>query len=185
MAAMTNLNFLSTDSRCFSFDHRANGYSRGEGFGIVVIKLLPDAIRDGDTIRAVIRASSSNHNGKRVTVTQPSAAAQEALIRNAYEIAGLDLKTTRYFEAHGTGTPVGDPIEASAIAATFKNYRSPSKPLYIGAVKPNIGHLESTSGLAGLIKSILILERGIIPPNIGFERPNPKIDVSGWNIKVH
>ena len=176
------MNFLSPDSKCYSFDSRANGYSRGEGFGVVVIKPLAKAIEDGDTIRAVIRATASNQDGRTSGITQPSDGAQEQLIRRAYLDGGLDMERTRYFEAHGTGTPLGDPIEAKAIHSAFKNSRPPGQPLYIGAVKSNIGHLEGASGLAGLIKSILVLENGIIPPNIWFERVNPKIPVEDWGI---
>lgn len=98
---LTNMNFLSSDSRCFSFDDRANGYARGEGFGVIVLKLLSDAIRDDDTIRAVIRSTGSNHDGRTPGITSPSRDAQELLIRETYEKAGLDLQTTRFFEAHG------------------------------------------------------------------------------------
>ena len=184
MTPLTNLNFLSPDSRCYSFDHRANGYARGEGFGVVIIKLLSDAIRDDDTIRAVIRATGVNQDGRTTGLTQPSQTAQENLIRATYSAGGLDLKMTRFFEAHGTGTSLGDPCEAGAISAVFTQERSPDDPLYIGAVKSNIGHLEGTSGIAGLLKAILVLEKGVIPPNIWFERPNPKIPVDAWNIKV-
>ena len=117
-------------------------------------------------------------------ITQPSSLAQERLIRETYKAGGLDLETTRFFEAHGTGTPVGDPLEASAIGAVFGSQRSKEDPLYIGALKSNIGHLEGASGIAGLIKSVLVLEKGTIPPNIWFERPNPKILLDDWNIKV-
>ena len=181
---LSNLNFLSPDSRCYSFDHRANGYSRGEGFGVVLLKLLSEAVRDGNTIRAIIRGTGTNQDGRTPGITQPNKDAQETLIRDTYISAGLDLKTTRFFEAHGTGTAIGDPTEASAISAVFKSERSPTEPLYIGAVKPNIGHLEGGSGLASLIKTIMVLEKGIIPPNIWFEKPNPKIPVEDWNIKV-
>ncbi|KAL9121038.1 MAG: hypothetical protein Q9187_002404 [Circinaria calcarea] len=183
MTPLTNLNFLSPDSRCYSFDHRANGYARGEGFGVVIIKLLSDALKDGDTIRAVIRATGVNQDGRTAGLTQPSQTAQENLIRETYVAGGLDLKTTRFFEAHGTGTSLGDPCEAGAISAVFTRERSLDDPLYIGAVKSNIGHLEGTSGIAGLLKAILVLEKGVIPPNIWFERPNPKIPVDAWNIK--
>ncbi|KAI1144939.1 hypothetical protein F4825DRAFT_467740 [Nemania diffusa] len=183
MASMDNLGFLSKDSCCFSFDHRANGYARGEGFGVIVIKPLHRAIDDGDTIRAVIRSSSSNQDGKTPSLTQPSKEAQESLIRFTYKKAGLDLGSTRYFEAHGTGTPVGDPLEAGAIGSVFRHYRTPEEPLYVGSVKSNIGHLEGASGIAGVIKVILALERGIIPPNANFERLNPKIDADFLNIK--
>ena len=180
---LTDLGFLSPDSLCYSFDDRANGYSRGEGFGIIVLKSLSNALRDGDTIRAVIRATGINQDGRTPGITQPSSRAQEKLIRETYARAGLDMTTTRYFEAHGTGTQIGDPLEASAIQSAFSD-RSSNTPLYIGAVKSNIGHLEGASGIAGIIKTILILEKGVIPANINFKTPNPRIPVHKWNIKV-
>lgn len=103
MTELTDLNFLSKDSKCYSFDHRANGYSRGEGFGIVILKTLSDALRDGDTIRAVIRATGTNQDGRTPGITQPSSQAQKVLIRDTYASGGLDMSETRYFEAHGTG----------------------------------------------------------------------------------
>ena len=185
MASMADLGLLSPDGKCYSFDHRANGYSRGEGVGVVIIKRLDDALRDGDTIRAIIRATGSNQDGKTPVITQPNGDAQERLIRDTYRTAALDLKTTRYFEAHGTGTRIGDPTEARAIAAAFKGQRSPDAPLYIGAVKTNIGHLEGASGIAGLIKAILVLESGLIPPNLWYEKVNPEIPEATWNIRVY
>jgi acyl transferase domain-containing protein len=173
---------LSPDGKCYSFDHRSNGYSRGEGFGVVVLKRLSDAIRDGNTIRAVIRNTCSNQDGRSPGITQPTKQAQAELIRQTYDGTALDPGVTRYFEAHGTGTPVGDPIEASAISEVFTPYRSPSDPLFIGAVKSNVGHLEGAAGIAGLLKSVYVLERGIIPPNIWFEKANPKI-LDEWNFK--
>jgi len=182
--SLSNLNFLSPDSRCYSFDHRANGYSRGEGFGVVVIKLVSKALRDGDTVRAVIRATGSNQDGRTPGITQHSKEAQESLIRNTYSSAGLDLRSTIFFETHGTGTPIGDPTEAGAIGGVSKDQRTPDEPLLIGAVKSNIGHLEGASGLASLIKTVMVLENAVIPPNICFERPHPSIQVNEWNIKV-
>ena len=184
MAPMANLGMLSPDGVCYSFDHRANGYARGEGFGVVVIKPLTQALRDNDPIRAVIRATGSNQDGRTAGITQPSGDAQERLIRETYEQYGLDRRLTRYFEAHGTGTQIGDPIEAKAIATAFMDGRPSHEPLYVGAVKTNIGHLEGASGIAGLIKTILILERGLIPRNIWFERAHPSILESDWNIRV-
>lgn len=202
ITALNNQKFLSPDSRCFSFDDRANGYARGEGFGVVVLKRLSDAIEQNDTIRAVIRATGSNQDGRTPGITQPSKAAQEKLIQDTYLKAGLSLKLTRYFEAHGTGTPVGgtlyiplwsrtftltsslDPIEAGAIGAIFQKYRSPSDPLHVGSIKANIGHLEGASGIAGVIKSIIMVEKGLIPPNAGFECVNPNIKPDAWNLKV-
>ncbi|KAK0734704.1 hypothetical protein B0T26DRAFT_845131 [Lasiosphaeria miniovina] len=176
--------FMSPDSRCFSFDHRANGYARGEGVIALVVKPLLDAVRDGDMIRAVIRGSGSNQDGHTPTLTQPSSGAQEDLIRRVYKNADLPLDKTRYFEAHGTGTPVGDPLEMKAIGRVFRNSRSTEEPLYVGSVKANIGHLEGSSGLAGVIKSILALEKGVIPPNALFEKMNPKIDAEWYHVEV-
>lgn len=128
---MTNINFLSKDSRCFSFDHRANGYARGEGVAVIVLKRLSDAIRDGNTIRAIIRSTSCNEDGRTPGITQPSGPAQERLIRETYRKAGLSMAHTRYFEAHGTGTVIGDPREAQAIGLSFRKYRTVSDPLFV------------------------------------------------------
>ncbi|PGH03618.1 hypothetical protein AJ79_07309 [Helicocarpus griseus UAMH5409] len=182
--ALSNLGLLSPDGRCYSFDERANGYARGEGSVAIVTKRLTDAIRDEDTIRAVIRSTGANSDGHTPTLTQPSMESQEKLIKETYLKAGLDFVTTRFVEAHGTGTAVGDPIEASAVGAVFGKHRSSEQPLYIGSVKSNIGHLEGTSGIAALVKTILALEKGIIPPNANFERLNPKIDAEYLNIAV-
>ena len=184
MIPLSNMNFLSPDSKCQSFDHKANGYARGEGTGVVVLKLLSRAVQDGDLIRAVIRATGCNQDGRTPGISHPSKDAQAAMIQDTYLAGGLDLQTTRYFEAHGTGTPVGDAIEADALSTVFKKHRSREEPLFVGAVKSNIGHLEGASGLAGLIKTILVLEKGVIPPNIWFEKPNPAIAVDEWNLKV-
>ncbi|KAJ5894604.1 hypothetical protein N7495_006295 [Penicillium taxi] len=180
---MDNLGLLSKDSHCYSFDQRANGYSRGEGVGVLVIKPLEDAVRDGDTIRAVIRSSASNQDGKTPGITQPSPKLQEQLIRDTYHKVGLDIADTRYFEAHGTGTAVGDPTEINAIGSVFRPHRSVNEPLYIGSVKSNIGHLEGASGIAGVIKTVLALEKGIIPPNsVNLQNLNTRIDDSFLNI---
>ena len=184
MKMMSDFNFLSSDSRCWSFDERANGYSRSEGFAVIVVKTLDRALRDGDTIRAVIRNTGSNQDGKTPGITQPSEEAQVELIKRTYEAGGIDMSPTQYFEAHGTGTPVGDPVEANAIGAAFRDSRKSNHPLYIGAVKANIGHLEGASGLAGIIKTVLVLERGIIPPIAGLQKLNSKIDPKTLNLCV-
>lgn len=134
MTALTDMSFLSPDNKCHSFDASANGYSRGEGFGLVVLKRLKDALRDHDTIRGVIRATGINQDGRTPSITQPSSVAQETLIKDTYEAGGLSLGLTRFFEAHGTGTPVGDPLEAQAI---YRSFQEPLKDhsIYIGAVK--------------------------------------------------
>ena len=177
-------NFLSPDSLCYSFDSRANGYSRGEGFGMIVLKRLSTAIADGNTIRAIIRGTSSNQDGRTAVISQPSSEAQAALIRTAYHNAGLGFQSTQYFEAHGTGTPVGDPIEAEGISKVFSKHLTPESPLYIGSVKANIGHLESTAGVASVIKAILVLEHGIIPPNALLNRLNSRIRADEWHLVV-
>ncbi|RYP39906.1 hypothetical protein DL767_002025 [Monosporascus sp. MG133] len=186
MVGMTNLHFLSPDSICYAFDSRANGYARGEGMAALVLKPLDDAIRDGDTVRAVIRGTAVNSNGKNTGITLPSREAQARLIRSAYEQAGCDPAVTAYCEAHGTGTPAGDPIECGAIGDTLGTHRPDSEEgkLFVGSVKTNIGHLEGSSGLAGLIKVVMSLEKGIIAPNIWFERGNPAIDFDGLRIRV-
>ncbi|KAL6789095.1 fatty acid synthase S-acetyltransferase [Trichoderma sp. SZMC 28012] len=185
MVPSTAMRFLSPDSKCYSFDHRANGYARGEGLGAVIIKRLSSAIRDGDTIRAVVRGTGVNQDGRTPGITLPSQEAQRCLIRETYAKAGLELGQTRYFEAHGTGTAAGDPLEAGAIAATFAEARTKDdgEPLIVGAIKSNIGHLEGSSGLAGLIKTIMVLETGNIPPNIWMEKVNPKIPAKQWKLK--
>jgi acyl transferase domain-containing protein len=181
---LSNMNFLSPESRCFTFDNRADGYSRGEGIGVVVLKKLSQALQDQDTIRALIRSTGCNQDGHTAGITQPSSKAQERLMKEVYSRAGLSMKKTRFFEAHGTGTPIGDPTEISAIAGAFGRYRTPKEPLYVGAVKTNIGHLEGASGIAGLIKTILILETGYILPNTNFHEINTKINLEGSNIKL-
>lgn len=184
MKIMSDFNFLSPDSRCWSFDKRANGYARGEGSAVILLKRLDDALRNGDTIRAVIRNTGSNQDGRTLGITQPSEEAQIDLIKQTYQRAGINMAPTRFFEAHATGTPVGDPVEGNAIGTAFCECRSEHEPLYIGAVKANIGHLEGCSGLAGIIKAILVLEKGIIPPIAGFESLNDRIDAKKLHLHV-
>ncbi|KAI0553284.1 lovastatin nonaketide synthase [Xylaria curta] len=183
MKIMSDFNFLSRDSRCWSFDQRANGYARGEGIAMLVIKRLNDALRDGNTIRAIIRNTGSNQDGNTPGITQPSREAQIRLIESTYRRANIDMGPTRFFEAHATGTPVGDPIEGNAIGTVFQKYRTADDPLYIGAIKANIGHLEGCSGLAGVIKSVLVLEKGVIPPIAGFNSLNSRIDSHSLHLR--
>lgn len=179
---MTDLGMLSTNGRCAAFDATGSGYVRGEGIACAILKRKSDALSHGDNIRAVVRATGSNHDGKKNGITLPNSVAQEQLIRTTYERAGLNPADTQYFEAHGTGTAAGDPIETRAIGSFFAKERK--EPLYVGSVKTNIGHLEGASGLAGLIKTTLALEKGVIPPNMHFKVPNPKIDFENWKISV-
>ncbi|KAF3910969.1 hypothetical protein AA313_de0200827 [Arthrobotrys entomopaga] len=151
--------------------------------GVLLIQRVSDAIKQNRTIRAVIRSSGSNSDGRTPGLTKPSGDAQLALIRETYKKAGISMKETRYVEAHGTGTMVGDPIEAHAIGAAFRDVRSHDDPLYIGALKANIGHMEASSGIGGVIKTILALEHGIIPPIADLVELNPKIDHDHYMLK--
>ncbi|KAK6948366.1 hypothetical protein Daesc_010132 [Daldinia eschscholtzii] len=178
---LSRLKFLSPDGHCYSFDERANGYSRGEGVGVLVLKRLSRAIKNGDTIRAVIRGTSANQDGRTPSITQPSSVAQASLIRKAYETVGFDFGSTGYIEAHGTGTAVGDLTETRGISEVFSPHYSTENPLYLGSVKANIGHLEAAAGVAGVIKAILMLEKGVIPPNAMLENLNPAIRDTEWN----
>ncbi|KAK3946253.1 reducing type I polyketide synthase [Diplogelasinospora grovesii] len=181
---MSSLGILGAEGKSYAFDSRAGGYGRGEGVGTIILKPLRDAIRDGDPIRAVIRESALNQDGKTQTITSPSQAAQEELIRVCYERAGLNPTETPYVEAHGTGTLTGDPIEAGAIHSVMGKGRRPDQPLYIGSVKTNVGHVETASGFASIIKVAFALEKGLIPPSINFEHGNKKILFDEWNMKV-
>lgn len=182
MRDMCTMTFFSPDGVCHSFDHRANGYARGDGIGGIVLKTLKQALADGDTVRGVIRNSGLNQDGKTMGITMPSPQAQADLIWTTYAAAGLSLDRTAYFEAHGTGTAIGDPGEASAIGLTFGKDRAPENPIWLGTVKTNIGHLEGCAGLAGLIKTVLVVEKGEIPPLAGFEKVNPRLKLDLWRI---
>ena len=176
--------FLSPDGRSKTYDSSANGYSRGEGAAVVILKPLEKALEDGDYIYGVIRGSAVNQDGHTNGITVPNGQAQEALMKEVYENAGISPSQICYFEAHGTGTPVGDPIEAGAIANALKEGRKDGDKCVIGSVKTNIGHLEAASGMAGLIKSCLILKNKQIPPHIHLKNPNPKIPFDSMCVRV-
>ncbi|KAF4207594.1 hypothetical protein CNMCM8927_002671 [Aspergillus lentulus] len=184
MSTMTMMKFLSPDGRCHTFDEKANGYARGEGIGCLILKPLKDAIRDKDPIRAVIRGSGSNQDGRTPGITLPSGASQEALIRHVYSMAGLHPHDTEFVETHGTGTQAGDPIETGALARVFCANRNSEKPLRIGSIKTNVGHLEGTSGVAGVIKAVLMLENRTFLPNRNFTSLNPRILLDEWKLKA-
>jgi acyl transferase domain-containing protein len=156
------------------FEARANGYVRGEGAGMILIKPLARAHRDGDRIYATIKATVVNQDGNTSSMTVPGRESQAAMLRQAYQQAGIDPSRVGYMEAHGTGTPVGDPIETRALGEVLCEGRSESEQCIIGSVKSNIGHLESGSGIAGLIKAALVLHNRQIPKNLNYETPNPK-----------
>ena len=171
-----NAGMLSPDGRCATFDAAANGYVRGEGCGIVVLKRLSEAEVDGDRIWAVVRGSALNQDGASPGLTVPSGPAQEKVIEAALKQAGLQPADVDYVEAHGTGTDVGDPIEAQATGTAYGRGRDAERPLLIGSVKTNIGHLEAAAGVAGIIKTVLAMNRGIIPRHLHFRVPRPEID---------
>ncbi|KAJ6183837.1 hypothetical protein N7519_005138 [Penicillium mononematosum] len=182
-AAMTEQGVISPDGSCKSFSADANGYARGEAISAIFIKPLADAIRDGNPVRAVIRSTASNSDGRGAgTGTHvPNDISHEAMIRRAYEVAGIaDYSQTAFVECHGTGTQVGDPIETRAVGRVF----GPSGGVLIGSVKPNLGHSEGASGITSLIKSVLALENRIIPPNIKFKEPNPNIQWDDYGLSV-
>ena len=169
------LKALSTDGRCKTFDAAADGYARGEGCGVVVLKRLSDAIASGDNIQALIRGTAVNHDGPSSGLTVPNEQAQEKLIRQALKNGKVEPNQISYIEAHGTGTFLGDPIEMGALATTLGEGRSPQQPLIVGSAKTNIGHLEAAAGIAGLIKIVLSLQNQEIPPHLNFNQPNPHI----------
>ncbi len=181
---MSKGHFLAPDGHCKSFDARADGYSRGEGAGIVVLKRLDDALRDGDPVHAVLVATGVNQDGHTNGITVPNAEAQAALVRDVAAAGGVDLASVAYVEAHGTGTPVGDPLEARALAETIGRARPAAKPVVIGSVKANIGHLEAAAGVAGFIKACLVAETGVVPPQAGLGEPNPAIPFADWHLAL-
>lgn len=180
--AMTSA--ASPSGRCWTFDARADGYIKAEATNCLILKRLDDAVRDGDPIRAVIRGTSTNSDGWTPGIASPSADAQAVAIRRAYTRAGItDLGATAYLECHGTGTLAGDPIECRAASSVFSKTRGEgAPPLRIGSVKSNIGHSEPAAGISGMLKTILTVERGIIPGNPTFEIPNPNIDFEAFRI---
>ncbi len=167
---------LSRDARCKTFDASADGYVRGEGGGIVVLRRLSDALADGDNILAVVAGSAVNQDGRSNGLTAPNGLAQEAVIRAALAAANMAPAAVGFVETHGTGTSLGDPIEVNALAEVFAEGRNPERPVLIGSVKTNIGHLEAAAGVTGLLKAALVLQRGEVPANLHLKEHNPLID---------
>jgi phthiocerol/phenolphthiocerol synthesis type-I polyketide synthase D len=175
---------ISPTGRCHAFDAAADGFVRGEGCGVAVLKRLADALRDGDRVLAVVRGSAVNQDGRSNGLMAPNPAAQIAVLRAAYANAGVVPDDVDYVEAHGTGTLLGDPIEARALGTVLGGARPQSVPLLIGAVKSNLGHLEAAAGIAGFIKTVLSVYRGEIPANSNFQNPNPHIPFDELRLKV-
>jgi polyketide synthase 13 len=175
---------LAADGRIKSFSQDADGYARSEGGGMLVLKRVADARRDGDEILAVIAGSAINHDGRSNGLLAPNPDAQAEVLRKAYKDAGIDPRTVDYIEAHGTGTILGDPIEADALGRVVGRGRPADKPALLGAVKSNVGHLESAAGAASLAKMVLALRNDKLPPSINYAGPNPYIDFEAVRLKV-
>ena len=173
---------LSRQGRCSVFDERGDGYVRSEGGAVVLLKPLAQAIAEGNRIQAVILETGVNNDGRKVGLTVPSHASQAALLREVYERAGIAPADIDYLEAHGTGTAVGDPIEARAIGEALGQRRPAHQPLPIGSIKSQVGHLEAASGMAGLIKGLHVLRHRRVPSQLHLDKPNPNIDFAGWNL---
>ena len=171
----TKAGFLSPDGRCKAFGAAADGYGRGEGCGVVVLKRLSDALADGDSIVALIRGSAINQDGRSSSLTAPNGPSQQTVIRGALRNAGVKPTEVSYVEAHGTGTELGDPIEMGALAAVYGAARSRPRRLVVGSSKTNIGHMEGAAGIGGLIKTALALHHAEIPPHLHFNEPSPHI----------
>ncbi|WP_315129188.1 type I polyketide synthase [Comamonas antarctica] len=175
---------LSKRGRCNVFDAAGDGYVRSEGGGMFVLKDYDQAVADGDQILAVVANTAVNTDGRKTGLTVPSPKVQSALLQRAYSQAGIDPAEIDYVEAHGTGTAVGDPIEARAIGDALGKRRPKDKPLLIGSVKSNMGHLEAASGIAGLVKALHCIQHRVVPATIGIKTLNPKIEFDDWNIEV-
>jgi acyl transferase domain-containing protein len=174
---------LSPDGSSRPFDADANGFVRGEACGVVILKRLDDAVRDQDRIRAVIDGSAINQDGRSATFTAPDVRSQTKLIRSLLAAIGLTGEDIGYHEAHGTGTPLGDPVEMAAVADAMRSGHV-ERTLYVGSVKANLGHTESAAGVLGLIKALVCLERRVIPPQARFDTLNPRIDLTDTGIVI-
>ena len=175
---------MASDGRCKTFDAAADGYVRGEGCGIVILKRLSDAVRDGDPILATIKGSAINQDGRSNGLTAPNGPSQEAVIREALTQANTLPQQIDYVEAHGTGTPLGDPIELHSLSHVLDNGRSSNQPYFVGSVKTNVGHLEAAAGVAGLMKVVLALQNEKIPPHLNFKTLNPHIGLNGSPLQI-
>ena len=185
MIGLSQAGMISPDGISKSFDKSANGYGRGEGFGVVVLKTVENAIRDGDRIYAVIRGGALSNDGRTTGIIAPSAEAQRKLLNAACMHAKVTPKDITYAEAHGTGTALGDKIEATVLGEVFGQCRSSKQPpLYVGSIKSNLGHTEGASGVAGMIKAALCLKHQLIPKVVHFTSPNPELNFKELNIHV-
>ena len=181
---MAEFGMLSPSGRCRTFDAAADGFVRGEGCGVVVLKRLSDAEADGDRIWGLVQGSAVNQNGASAALTVPNGTAQEQVLEDALARTGIPPSEVDYLEVHATGSQLGDPIEVRAAAAVYGRGRAPDRPLLLGTVKTNIGHLESAAGIAGLIKVMLAMKHGIIPKHLHFDNPNPHMEWDALPVRV-
>ena len=182
--AFSKARMLSSDGVCRPFDADANGYVRGEGCGLVMLKRLTDAVRDGDNVLGVVRGAAINQDGRTSGITAPNSQAQQECIRAALSQAGLTTEQINYVEAHGTGTPLGDPIEFQSLTQLFRRQSEKEQDCYVSSVKANIGHTETVSGIAGLIKVVLMLQDRKIYPQANYKKLNPNINLDGSRLKI-
>jgi 6-methylsalicylic acid synthase len=175
---------ICPEGSCISFDDDAHGYGRGEGAGIVVLKSLRQALRDGDDVKAVLKGTAVAQDGKTNGIMAPNAKAQELVARNALSVAAVDPLTIQYVEAHATSTPLGDPTEINAISSVYGEDRPSDAPVIVGSVKPNVGHLEAGAGVTGFIKAVQVLQKGQVPPQANLRRLNTKVDWAQSGVKV-
>ncbi len=184
MVALSKVGFMAPDGRCKAFDAAADGFGRGEGCGVVVLKRLADAVADGDRVLAVVRGSAVNQDGHSTVLTAPNGLAQRALIEEALARAHVEPSRIGYVEAHGTGTQLGDPIEVEALAATVGQPVAGAGTCFLGSVKSNMGHLEAAAGVVGLIKTVLVLRHEAVPPQARFVTLNPHISLDGTRLCI-
>jgi acyl transferase domain-containing protein/acyl carrier protein len=180
----SRLGVMARDGRCKTFDAAADGYSRGEGCGVVVVKRLSDALADGDPILAVVQGTAVNQDGRSSALTAPNGLSQEMVLRSALKDAGLAPAAIDYVETHGSGTPLGDVIELGALGAVLGRGRPADRPLLVGSVKTNFGHLEAAAGIAGFIKAALSVAHGRVPPHLHLRTPNPEVPFTELNLRV-
>jgi len=183
-SALSRARMLAPDGKCKTFDAAADGFVRGEGCGVIILKRLGDALANRDRILAVIRGSAVNQDGPSSGLTAPNGPSQEAVLRDALENAQVNPRDVSYIEAHGTGTSLGDPIEVQALGTVFGAGRDPGTPLLIGSLKTNVGHLEAAAGVSGLIKVVLSLVHQELPQHLNFNEPSPHVPWQKLPVKV-
>ncbi|MGQ3004405.1 MAG: polyketide synthase, partial [Hydrogenophaga sp.] len=184
MVSLSKVGFMAPDGRCKTFDESADGFGRGEGCGVVVLKRLADAVADGDRVLGVLRGSAVNSDGHSTLLAAPNGLAQQAMVREALDSARLKPTDVSYVEAHGTGTSLGDPIEVEALAAVYGEGRAMHQPFEVGSVKSNIGHLEAASGVASVIKLVMALRHQKLPASLHVKQLTPSIPWDTLPVRV-